>query len=171
MRPITTTGVAVSIVAALLPWAVEGSTPESPQVDPWNSTFANYRITPALGGTASGAVDLVRQRGEASVAELVAELKIESGLTAEQLGAVFGVTRRSIHNWAAGSPLSEAREIEVRRFSKLVFGLTAGSPSERRRLLLDSSSGRSLYKQFVDDGRRAQRVLYNLPVVERFETS
>jgi DNA-binding transcriptional regulator YiaG len=56
-----------------------------------------------------------------SVAQLVSELKEKSGLTAEQLGRLMGVSRRSIHNWSAGASISASREERVRQLGLLVF--------------------------------------------------
>jgi hypothetical protein len=103
-----------------------------------------------------------------NLASLVSELKADSGLTADQLGRLLGVSRRSIHNWGAGSSVAAGYEKRIRELSALVFELDAKSADERRALLLDSSHGRSLFKQFVEERSRPQRVQYPVTVKERF---
>lgn len=98
---------------------------------------------------------------------LVAKLKAESGLTADQLGRLLGVSRRSIHNWAAGSAIAPLHEEKVRELGALVFSLPADTPDERRQLLLDSSNGTSLFRQFATKSNEPQRVKFGVPVEER----
>ena len=42
----------------------------------------------------------------------VMELRRRSGLTWDQLGQIFGVTRRTMHFWASGQPLATENERE-----------------------------------------------------------
>lgn len=100
---------------------------------------------------------------------LVAHLKDESGLTANQLGRLLSVTSRSIHNWAAGSPVSGKHEERIRALSGLVFGLNASTPDNRRAMMLDSSSGPSRFNSFIASTPHPQRLKYSIPVSERFE--
>lgn len=102
------------------------------------------------------------------VSVLVAELKTDSGLTADQLGRLLGVSRRSIHNWAAGATITPGRAERVRALSDLVFNLPSKTPEERRAHLLDSSAGPSLFRQFIEDNSRSERIKYSVPVEERF---
>lgn len=106
--------------------------------------------------------------GVRDVSVLVSELKTDSGLTADQLGRLLGVSRRSVHNWAAGATIAPAREERVRALSDLVFSLPAKTPEERRTRLLDSSAGPSLFRQFIEDDSRNERIKYSVPVEERF---
>ncbi|WP_272027789.1 helix-turn-helix domain-containing protein [Kocuria rosea] len=123
----------------------------------------------AAGGTTSGAQSTADTRSTQDAGALVAELKAESGLTADQLGRLLGVTRRSIHNWAAGSPIAPKHEPRVRALSELVFGLDATTPEGRRELMLDSSSGPSRFKIFLSSTPRSERIQHHIPVGERFE--
>lgn len=101
------------------------------------------------------------------VSALVAELKVSSGLTADQLGRLLGVSRRTIHNWAAGAAITPAREERVRTLNELVFSLPGNDPDERRTLLLDSSAGPSLFRQFAEAGTPKERIMYPVPVEEQ----
>lgn len=100
---------------------------------------------------------------------LVTHLKNESGLTANQLGRLLGVTNRSIHHWVAGSPVAVKYEDRIRTLSEVVFGLNASTPEDRRAMMLDSRSGPSLFKHFLDTASHPERLQYSIPVSERFE--
>lgn len=78
----------------------------------------------------------------------VAQLRDTSGLTADQLGRLFGVSRRSIQNWIAGGAMASQHQ------ERLSFLLTAvaelgDSPENRRASLLSSSNGMSLFHRLV----------------------
>ncbi len=60
-----------------------------------------------------------------------------SGLTWEQLGRMFGVSRRAVHLWANGGRMNSANAELLAELATLVRGLSGG-PDERRALLLAS---------------------------------
>lgn len=95
------------------------------------------------------------------------QLVRESGLTAAQIGRLTGVTGRAVANWAAGSTPSPRRTDRIRALHELVFSLDASDPTERRRLMLTSVQGPSLFWQFQDETVRPQRIQYPVPVMER----
>ncbi|MGE3536374.1 MAG: XRE family transcriptional regulator [Candidatus Tectimicrobiota bacterium] len=64
------------------------------------------------------------------------ELRRLSGLTWDQLAQLFGSTRRSLHFWASGKPLSAAHEAQLSRLLALMRRLDRGSPQANRALLL-----------------------------------
>lgn len=78
----------------------------------------------------------------------ISALRELSGLTTAQLGRLFGVSRRSIHNWIAGATMSAAN---AERLSELIRVVSAvgSSPAERRQKLLDSSKGMSIFHTLV----------------------
>jgi hypothetical protein len=75
----------------------------------------------------------------------VNELRRRSGLTWDQLAAVFGVSRRSVHFWASGKPLSASNEELLMRFLDLVRNADQGDARRTRTALLESVAGRSAY--------------------------
>ena len=107
------------------------------------------------------------KRVETSPDFLIKSLQEISGLTAKELGHVFNVSRRSIHNWADGNPISAANTQRIRDFHALVSSLDARSPEERRALLLSSTNGKSLVEQFIAEGQRGHQLQHTLPVMER----
>lgn len=71
----------------------------------------------------------------------VAWIKDNSGLTWDQLGKVFGVSRRAVHMWANGGRLNESNARRLREFSAVVRGIIASSdattPEDVRGRLLE----------------------------------
>lgn len=82
----------------------------------------------------------------------VAWLKDHSGLTWDQLGKAFGVSRRAVHMWANGGRLNEHNATQVHEFAGLVRALEAqGATSPeviRSRLLAVDETGSSLIGQW-----------------------
>ena len=74
-----------------------------------------------------------------------------SGLTAAQLGRLFGVSRRSINNWMAGNSMAEHHEQRLSALQAFLITIPATTSEERRLALLDSSKGPSLFQQLVDE--------------------
>lgn len=85
-----------------------------------------------------------------TIAERVESLRSTSGLTTDQVARLMGVSRRSVHNWLAGGPMTRANEERLSRLLEVTQGV-AGTPSERRAELLDSSGGRSLFHRLLDE--------------------
>lgn len=99
---ITTTALGVTAsMALLMAWGTPAVNAE-PQVESvWASMPKEMKYYIA-GSTVSGILSASEPRSTQGMAEIVVELKNESGLTADQLGRALGVSRRSIHNWANG---------------------------------------------------------------------
>lgn len=82
--------------------------------------------------------------------EEVTWIKAHSGLTWDQLGKVFGVSRRAVHMWANGGRLNESNARRLRTFAAIVRRLesetTAGATPEviRARLLQVEADGLSI---------------------------
>lgn len=96
-----------------------------------------------------------------------------SGLTAEQLARSFGVSTRTFRSWCwgGGAHVPEPQSDMLRELEILLDSLPTEDPSERRSMLLDSSSGASLLREFEDRWSsrvpRPQRIHYGIPVEER----
>lgn len=74
------------------------------------------------------------------------KLRKLSGLTWEQLAKLFNVSRRSLHFWASGQPLSRYNEENLNRLLGTIQYIDRGSASLNRSLLLKpSSDGRLLF--------------------------
>ncbi len=70
-------------------------------------------------------------------------------LTTEQVGRLFGVSRRSVHNWINGNVMAPQHEERAARILSIMLALPGSTPAERRAALLDSSHGTSLFHQLV----------------------
>lgn len=66
----------------------------------------------------------------------LSELRKLSGLTWEQLAKLFNVSRRSLHFWASGQPLSRFNEEQLSRLLDTLQYIDRGSASLNRSLLL-----------------------------------
>jgi len=69
------------------------------------------------------------------------ELRRFTGLTWDQLALFFAVSRRSLHFWASGKPLSAANEERLRRTLATIHKIDRGSASENCALLLQDREG------------------------------
>jgi len=78
-------------------------------------------------------------------------LKAHSGLTWDQLGKAFGVSRRAVHLWANGGRMNESNAAALRELAARVRGLGDVEPPDARAALLAvGPTGRSV----IDDFRR-----------------
>lgn len=80
-------------------------------------------------------------------------VKENSGLTWDQLGKVFGVSRRAVHLWANGGRMNEANAEVLRNFGAAVAAHQGGSPELTRAALLAHEGD---FDSIVDTFRRAQ---------------
>lgn len=112
--------------------------------------------------THSGAAKLDGARGNGtskSSAQRIAQLRVLSGLTTDQVGRLFGVSRRSVHNWINGNAMAPQHEERAARILAMIQALPGSAPEERRAALLDSSKGTSLFHQLAatrQEGARLQ---------------
>lgn len=66
----------------------------------------------------------------------IAELRRRSGLTWEQLARLFEVSRRSLHFWASGKPMSPTHEEHLQRMLAVMRRIDRGSAAANRSALL-----------------------------------
>jgi len=84
-----------------------------------------------------------------NLAEAVKSLREESGLTWDQLGRLFGVSRRAMHLWANGGRMNAAHAEALSVILRAVRGLPgSGNIDPREALLTPGVEGRSLYDEF-----------------------
>ncbi|MFM9264314.1 helix-turn-helix domain-containing protein [Tychonema sp. BBK16] len=97
----------------------------------------------------------------------ISELRRLSGLTWEQLAKLFNVSRRSLHFWASGQPLSSFNEEQLNRLLEAIQYIDTGSANLNRSLLLKGSNGKFFdllvagqyeeFKQVVGFGNAPQK--------------
>lgn len=81
--------------------------------------------------TSAGAV--VRRR---DASEAVHDLRRLTGLTWDQLAKIFDVSRRTLHLWASGRPMTGANEAKLHRVLWFVQKVDRGSARANRALLM-----------------------------------
>lgn len=76
-----------------------------------------------------------------STRQAINELRRISGLTWEQLGSLFSVSRRSVHFWASGRSLSAENERRLLRVLDVVRRAYRGDSRSTRTALLEAEDG------------------------------
>ncbi len=103
----------------------------------------------------------------ASPAQRIEEIRALTGLTIDQIGRLFGVSRRSVHNWISGNAMSTQHEERAAKILAIVQMLPGSTSAERRAALLDSSRGTSLLHQLV--AARSEGVRLQVPGISARE--
>ncbi len=100
--------------------------------------------------TSSGAneqhddVERLSPRGS-ETGSAMAELRRISGLTWDQLAQLFAVSRRSVHFWASGKPLSSENEQHLMAVLDVVQSTDRGSASANKTAILKGRPGERVY--------------------------
>jgi DNA-binding transcriptional regulator YiaG len=84
------------------------------------------------------------------------ELKKLSGLTWEQLAKIFNVSRRSLHFWASGKPISPFNEEHLRRLLATVRYINRGSADFNRSALLEPRHGSTIPLDLLVAGKNEE---------------
>jgi len=94
------------------------------------------------------------RRPTVASAQAVLDLRAESGLTWDQLGRLFGVSRRAVHLWASGKRMN-SRNIELLgTLRTIVDGAPVKDPDSRRMwLFAPDRDGRSPIGRFMSEYR------------------
>ncbi len=103
----------------------------------FGSTTANSEQLMGYGGT-QAVPDFILVVPDASHARAIHDIRLMSGLTWEELGKLFRVTRRSIHNWANGEPLKPEHALAVGDVLRAIQKLRRASAAETRLAILAS---------------------------------
>lgn len=74
----------------------------------------------------------------------IGELRRLSGLTWNQLARMFGVSRRSLHFWASGKPMTPSNEEHLQRVLAVLRKMDRGMASSNRTALLTACEGGSI---------------------------
>lgn len=108
-------------------------------------TGSSSSAPPAPRPGGAGGADRARRKTDA---ELVSSLRERSGLTWETLAKALGVSRRSLHMWAAGSTVTPAHRAVMDRFERLLDDFGPLPPAEVRSRLFDRSAGTAPIDRF-----------------------
>ena len=109
------------------------------------ATLNTYEVPRPVEWTTAGPPGQIRFAPAESTAEAILEIRRRSGLTWEEMGDLFDVSRRSIHHWASGKPVSTRRERALRQALAAIRRLDRGDQAGTRARLLavDHSTGLS----------------------------
>lgn len=100
------------------------------------TTSARVVIPPPVKTSTPTVADACADPGSSTPADDIRWLHASSGLTWEQLGRAFGVSRRAVHHWANGGRLNAANAEILAYLVALVRSLPAHTADQRRALLL-----------------------------------
>lgn len=93
------------------------------------------------------------------------ELKSQTALTWDELAKLFGVTRRSLHNWTNGRPLTSDNEMTLARLRAFIATVRPNDPQYvRATLLAPTFSGKTVFDLLrTEQFDLAERELARLP--------
>lgn len=132
--PFSAGGVSFATATFGLPSVGHFSTSSAGVSSAWNQPISQDDVT---DGSEGSAIETAHQ---------IIELRETSGLTIDQLGRLFGVSRRSVHNWLNGKPMAPRHEEQLGYILSTVRSLPGASRQERRSQLLASRDGGSLFQ-------------------------
>lgn len=127
----------------------------------WTATGARSSdfIRAHVVETSTGKVaEVATARVKRSPGETIAELRALSGLTADQVGRLLDVSRRTVQNWIAGNAMAIQHEEQASRLMAVVLALPGSTSDERRAALLDSSDGESLFQKLLHQKQRSPKI-------------
>jgi transcriptional regulator with XRE-family HTH domain len=105
------------------------------------STASTHLYYPEPELTSATPFPLADRRASESTAAAVLEIRRLSGLTWEELADLFDVSRRSVHHWASGKPVTTEHDQALRGVLTALRHLDRGDPAATRALLLTSDRG------------------------------
>lgn len=113
---------------------------------------------------------IARKTSAEDFTNVIRAIKELSGLTAEQVGKIFGVSRRSVQNWIRGNKMSSANAEYAALVLAQLEAIPAESPMQRREKVLrvdieDGYAKPSLFEQFVRNRPKAQLLQYPAKIV------
>ena len=103
-----------------------------------------------------------------TASEKIRYIQKYSGFNNKELGDIFGVSRRSIQNWAKGSTVSDVSAAKIDLFFTKMMSLKSLTPKESRTALLSGANGESFVQEFKRLTRRGEKMLVPTPIEGRF---
>jgi len=96
-------------------------------------------------------------------------LKNLTGATTEELAPLIGVHTRQIHNWVNGHRITERHLKRIYDLTERAeYELEGTTPEQRRAHLMESIDSMSIYRRWLADAPRKQRIQYQaLSVLEK----
>jgi DNA-binding transcriptional regulator YiaG len=92
-----------------------------------------------------------------ALANSVRSLRRRSGLTWDELASIFGVSRRTLHNWSTGGQVSASHARAIASVIAVVHDIDTGDAKlTRSRLLAPAEDGTSPYTRLANQLRAAR---------------
>jgi len=89
-------------------------------------------------------------KDDTTATSMVHELRRKSGLSWDQVSRILGVTRRTVHNWAAGTEISAKNHEQLGQILSAIRYVDRGTADDNRSLLLGvSTSGATPFELLV----------------------
>lgn len=86
---------------------------------------------------------------EVSASTLLNQVHERSGLTWDQIARLFGVSRRAVHQWAAGGRLSSANREHLAEIVATINAMPETTPEQRSQALFVRTGGTSLFDSLL----------------------
>jgi len=83
---------------------------------------------------------------------VVNTLRKDTGLTWDQIAGLLSTSRRSVHNWASGEPITSANHERLSRIAATVQQMSRGNAAANRALLLSSVEDGALLMDLLSRG-------------------
>ena len=97
-----------------------------------------------------------------STAEAVRSVGERSGLSWDQVGRLFGVSRRSVHKWLNGGAMTAHHADRLGELTRIVYSHTGSAAQVRAQLLAPDTEGRSAFDRLVVEARGGRERLPQL---------
>ena len=115
---------------------------------PDSATASTYKLPRPIERTSSGPDGRIAQVPRQTTGQAVLEIRRRTGLTWQELSELFHVSRRSVHHWANGKPVTARHEHVICKIVDAIRHLDRGSQAATRRQLLaaDDATGVSTFE-------------------------
>ena len=122
-----------------------------------SETSSGYEIPCAVERTSANPVGRIEFTPTVPISQIVLEIRRRSGLTWDELGDLFGVSRRNVHYWANGKPVSADHEWMLHQCLAVVRRLDNGEQKiTRSRLFAVESAATSSIFDLLKNGSFAE---------------
>lgn len=143
----------ITLTSAVLAPALDKPWSLSPSFDQRHGPRSSFEDLTAGSGQLVASTKETDSSASTPAVGTVSGLRIASGLTADQISRLFGVSRRSVQNWVAGAPMASAHEERLAHLYSVVLA-SGKSPEDRRKKLLSSAGGKSRFHQLIGEINR-----------------
>lgn len=139
----------ITLTSAFLVPITDGLWSTSLADDPYKSPRSSFEYVTS-GGASPNITVGSSESANSSESGTVSGLRLVSGMTADQLARLFGVSRRSVQNWVAGGQMASFHEERLSHLYSVVLA-TGDTPEKRRMKLLSSANGMSIFHQLIGE--------------------